>query len=183
MVKFSVLLFIASLSASGFSIPAKRTVSQVETDIASISGQVTTLDNAINSFPNTGGSLLAALAIHTDSTSLQSSLNQATSDINGTPPFSEADGQVIFTSVQSFEPKILDALKAIAGKRAAFDGLPLGGVSGLVKQDLANLRTATDAFADALIAKAPDDLKQQSTDIKNAVDVAFVSAQAAYASA
>jgi hypothetical protein len=39
----------------------KRTVAQVETDINDIGTAVTNLENAINAFPNSGGSLVAAL--------------------------------------------------------------------------------------------------------------------------
>jgi len=56
-----LLLSLATYSA-GLSPPfAKRTVAQVQADIADISSKVTALDNAITSFPSTGGSLITAL--------------------------------------------------------------------------------------------------------------------------
>lgn len=58
----SAFFLIAALVTGAISVPhAKRDVAQVESDIASISTQVTTLDNDINAFPATGGSLLNAL--------------------------------------------------------------------------------------------------------------------------
>lgn len=55
--------FIALLSAlaAAVAVPAKRDVATVEADIASISTQVNTLDAAIDAYPTTGGTLLAAL--------------------------------------------------------------------------------------------------------------------------
>ncbi|KAL0958505.1 hypothetical protein HGRIS_000647 [Hohenbuehelia grisea] len=183
MVQISVLFFAASLFASAFASPVKRTVAQVEADLADISSRVTTLDNNINAFPNSGGSLAAALGIHTAATNLATALDKGTTDVNATPAFSEADGKTILNTVQGFEPSILDALKAIVAKKPAFDALPLGGVSGLVKQDLGNLKTSTDNLGSALIAKSPADLVSQATTIKNNIDAGFVPAQAAYASA
>lgn len=54
-------IFIAGLVVSGIATPFKRTVAQVEADIASISSQTTTLDNNIKSFANPGGTLAQAL--------------------------------------------------------------------------------------------------------------------------
>jgi hypothetical protein len=77
----------------------KRTVAQVETDINNIGTAVTNLDNAINAFPSSGGSLAAALVrlihhspymglfltteqtIHNDAVALEGQLTNATSDV------------------------------------------------------------------------------------------------------
>lgn len=49
---------------------------------------------------------------------------------------SEADGSTILTSIQAFQPTIIDALNAIVAKQSALAALPIGGVTALVKQDL-----------------------------------------------
>ncbi|KAJ7727764.1 hydrophobic surface binding protein [Mycena metata] len=180
MVQFSRFLLSLSLLAVGLASPVKRTVAQVEADIASISAQVTTLDNNINAFPNTGGSLVAALAIHTDATSLETTLNQGTTDVKSTGTFDETDGNTILNSVEAFEPTILDALKGIAAKEPAFAALPIGGIPALILADLKTLRTDTAAFAQALIAAAPTDLKSEATTIANTIDAAFAAAIAVY---
>ncbi|KAJ7151222.1 hydrophobic surface binding protein [Mycena filopes] len=180
MVHFSRLLVSLSLLAVGFATSLKRTVAQVEADIASISTQVTTLDNDIKAFPNTGGSLAAALAIHSAATSLETSINQGTTDVKSTGAFSEADGTTILHSVEAFQPAILDALAQIAAKQPAFAALPIGGIPALILQDLQTLKTDTDAFANALIAAAPADLKSEATTILTNVDAGFASAIAAY---
>ncbi|KAF9259729.1 hypothetical protein L218DRAFT_812563, partial [Marasmius fiardii PR-910] len=158
-----------------------RTVAQVEADIATISSQINTLDTDINSFPNSGGSLIQALAIHTAATNLVSSINKGTTDVNATPAPSEADSQTILNSVQALVNPITSGLNAIVAKKPAFDALPLGGVSALVKQDLGNLATAATAFENGLIAKAPADLKSQAQSIANTINAALTKAQAAYA--
>ncbi|KAF5337821.1 hypothetical protein D9758_015710 [Tetrapyrgos nigripes] len=199
-------LALAALALVAASPVEKRTVAQVEADLRNIATQVTTLDNSINAFPNTGGSLVQALAIHTSSANLVPVVNSATTDVQvhfifnlllltdtetddyigffplqGTTGVTEADGQAILAIVNGFEPTIIDALNAIITKKPAFDALPLGGVSALVKQDLAQLSAATAALETALINEAPADLKAQATSIQTAVNAAFAKAQAAYA--
>ncbi|KAF8489926.1 hydrophobic surface binding protein [Gautieria morchelliformis] len=183
MVHFSalvVLIYSLAASASPFN---KRTVAQVEADIATINSQVTTLDSAINSFPDSGGSLTQALAIHTDSVNLVSAIAQGTTDVTSTGAFSDADATTILQSLEAIQPTIIDALNAIVAKKPAFQGLPIGGVTALVKQDIGDLDGNTTAFESALIAATPTDLQANATAIKTAIDAAFSNAVAAYASA
>lgn len=102
-------------------------------------------------------------------------------------------------SIQAVEPTILNVLTNIVKKKPAFDALPLGGISTIVLGDLKTLNTDTLAFADALISIAPvsissvaqtfsfspspffqEDLKDDSTTIKNELAAAFATAIAAY---
>ncbi|TFK33388.1 hydrophobic surface binding protein A-domain-containing protein [Crucibulum laeve] len=176
------LKFTFALLTSFIATGLASTVANVEADIATISSQVTALDNAINAFPATGGTLLQALTIHNDAAALSPSIQKGTTDVQGVPPpISETDGQTILKSVQGFEPTILDALKQIVAKKAALAALPVGGIVALVKQDLGFLSGNTTAFENALIASAPTDLKSQATAIKTAIDAAFATAIAAYA--
>ncbi|KAF8157220.1 hypothetical protein B0H34DRAFT_491758 [Crassisporium funariophilum] len=164
----STLTILATLAA----ISLAATVTDVENDIKNISSQTTTLDNAITAFPATGGSLLNALAIHSDAVSLGSAIDKGTTDVKVCaeylfsdliikyqqavpPPISEADGTTILNAVTAFEPTILDALNQIVVKKPAFQALPIGGIPALVKQDLINLSASTSAFEAALIAAAP----------------------------
>ncbi|KAF9491733.1 hydrophobic surface binding protein [Pleurotus eryngii] len=183
MVKFTFFALAAFLVGSAVSSPTKRTVAQVESDIASISTQVTTLDNAITAFPNSGGSLANALAIHTDATNLISTIGTTTSDVQSTGSFSEADGQTILNSFLATEPVIDHALTQIAAKRAALQALPIGGIPALVKQDLGQLNSATISLANALISSAPADLVAPSTSLRDRLAAAFAPAIAAYADA
>ncbi|KAJ7885604.1 hydrophobic surface binding protein [Mycena leptocephala] len=179
MVQLSRLIFSLSLLAASVATPLKRTVAQVESDIANISSQVTTLDN-IKAFPGSG--LAGALGIHSAAGSLESILNKATSDVKATGAVSEADATTILHSVEALEPTILDSLSQISTKRAAFVNIGISNrrPSALVKADLQTLKTDTDAFANALIAAAPADLKAEAMTILTNVDNGFNSAIAAY---
>ncbi|KAF4616657.1 hypothetical protein D9613_008347 [Agrocybe pediades] len=173
----SSLIVLASLVSAALS----ATIADVINDAHNISTQVTTLDNAINAFPNTGGSLVNALAIHTDAVNLGAAIDKGTADVISAPkPVSEADGTTILGIVQGFEPTILNALSGIVAKKPAFQALPIGGIPALVKQDLINLNASTSKFEAQLIASAPADLVASAKAIKASVDSAFATAIAAY---
>ena len=57
----SAFVFLLSAASLAVATPHKRTVAQVEADIATISSKVTSLDSLINAYPSTGGTLLGAL--------------------------------------------------------------------------------------------------------------------------
>ncbi|KAF5349121.1 hypothetical protein D9756_009496 [Leucocoprinus leucothites] len=171
------LVFLASALATAWG----ATVADVLADLNTVKSRVTTLDNAINGFPNSGGTLTQALAIHTDATNTQTAVDDTTADANTVPtPVSESDGQSILNSITSIEPVIENALSAIVTKKAAFDALPVGGIPALVAQDLSNLSASTSALENALISKAPADLVSQANAVKGRIDAAFATAIAAY---
>ncbi|KAJ7769452.1 hydrophobic surface binding protein [Mycena metata] len=182
MVQITRFLSVLSVAAVGLALSLKRDVAKVESDIATISTQVTTLDNAIEAYPTSGGTLVAALGIHTDATNLVTTLNGATTDATANGALDETDARTILNSVEALEPTILDALTDIVVKKPAFAALPIGGIPALILQDLKNLKTATVAFAGALISAAPADLTAEATQLQNNITAAFDPAIAAYSS-
>ncbi|KAF8585461.1 hypothetical protein K439DRAFT_1343284 [Ramaria rubella] len=181
MVPLTAFVVIAS-SLAALGVPHnKRTVAQVEADIATISTAVTNLNNAINAF--TSESLTDALAIHDQAGTLETAINTGTTDVQNTGAVDETDATSILNAVNAIQPTIIAALDAIITKKTLFEDLPLAGVAGLVKQDLGTLNTDTSAFEAALIAAAPTDLQANATAIKTAIDAAFSAAIAAYADA
>ncbi|KAF9254464.1 hypothetical protein L218DRAFT_951533 [Marasmius fiardii PR-910] len=138
--------------------PLKRTVAQVEADETSISNRINALDNASNAFSNT-------LAIHNLTISLVATIDQATTDVNHLRKTSEHTRQ----SKGSCQP-FRTGLNGLVTKKAAFQALPLGGVPGLIKQDLASLATATVAFENSIIAKAPADLRSFAVNSANMIN-------------
>ena len=95
----------------------------------------------------------------------------------------------------------MDALKVIVDKKPALEALPIGGIVGVIRQDLNFLYSNTTAFENALIAAAPvrscpvhctfyklipvfaiqDELKDQANAIKTKVNDGYATAIAAYA--
>ncbi|KZV98842.1 hydrophobic surface binding protein, partial [Exidia glandulosa HHB12029] len=157
-----------------------RTAAQIQADITTLTARVTTLDNDVSAFPNTGGSLVAALAIHTDSTNVDTALKQATTDTAANGALTEEEGQAILAQIQTLEPIIIHALDGVIAKKPAFAALPIGGIPALVKQDIALLNTDTKAFENALVSIAPADVVPAANAIIANLDAAFARATAAY---
>ncbi|KAF5324333.1 hypothetical protein D9619_011317 [Psilocybe cf. subviscida] len=161
------------------------TVSTVLTDIAKINTDVTSLDNQIKAFPLSGGSLVAALAIHTAAGGVDTDINTGTTDTNNiTPlPVSAADAASILSAVNTLKPVIISALTDIVTKKPGFVALPVGGLPALIKSDLTNLQAATLAFENALIAKtpaSPASLLVSATALTSSINAALATALAAY---
>ncbi|KAF9445147.1 hypothetical protein P691DRAFT_735440 [Macrolepiota fuliginosa MF-IS2] len=177
-MQFKSFLYLASVLA----VSLASTPQTVLSDLTALQSSITTLDNAINAFPNTGGSLVAALAIHTDAQNTETALGQTTTDAQALSPspVSVADGTSIINEVNVIRPIIEDALTAIVAKKPAFDALPLGGVSALVLQDLQALSADTQTLATALIAATPASLQSQANSLANEIESAFATAIAAY---
>ncbi|KAJ7209580.1 hydrophobic surface binding protein [Mycena pura] len=183
MVQFIRLLFSLSLVAASFATPMKRTVAQIEADIASISSQVTTLDNDLRGFPASG--LVGTLGIHTATTTLANTFNTSISHVQATPNLSEADGTTILNLVLAIEPILLDALSRFTANKASFvntEVLPIGGIVPLILQDLVNLNTVTNLWCPPMIEITPADLQASATAIHTAINNGFATAIAAYSS-
>ncbi|KAG6914968.1 hypothetical protein DXG01_014167 [Tephrocybe rancida] len=177
---FSSLFVLASLTISSWAV----TVAVVEADIANISTKLNALDTAITAYsPNVGvGTLTQALAIHTASTSLGTTIDSTTADVKTVPtPISDADAQAILSALSALEPTIDDSLTKIVARKAAFTALPLGGIPALVKQDLSNLNASTNALEAALIASAPASILTAANALKARINAAFATAIAAFA--
>ncbi|KAG6906215.1 hypothetical protein DXG01_015154 [Tephrocybe rancida] len=164
MVQIAPLLLFAGFIASSVSTPFKRTVAQVEADVAKISILATAFDNAIKSFASSGvGSLADAL---------------------NTGPLSEVDARNILAGIEGFGPTIVDALTNIIDKKAAFEGLEIASIPGLIFSDLTNLNTSSAAACfnfEAELIGAAAVLLPEARQTQSIVTDAFNRAIAAYA--
>ncbi|THH14455.1 hypothetical protein EW146_g5883 [Bondarzewia mesenterica] len=200
MVRISSAIVVFPFVLAALASPlSKRTAAQVEYDISNIDNQVNVLNTAIEAFPDSGGSLVDALAIHTGATYLETAINSATSDtqarylhdltlhssslidVQATNPFSDADGQTILSQLRALGSDIISALQHLVTKKSAFEASPISDIPTL-EQDLRTLESDTSAFEDAIIANTPADLLDQANSIKSDVDSALTKAVAAYAS-
>ncbi|KAJ7455497.1 hydrophobic surface binding protein [Mycena latifolia] len=173
-----LLLLSVSLVTTVFGNSLKRTVKQIESDIANISSLVTILCDDINGFPASG--LAGALSIHPDIENLITAFNTATSDIEATESISEADAQLILADVASILSFLENCTEQLITKRPNFAALPIGGLQALVLQDLESLKNAIDAFFRALNVSIPPDLAAQAGAIQTDSDSASAAAIAAF---
>ncbi|KAJ7119027.1 hydrophobic surface binding protein A-domain-containing protein [Mycena epipterygia] len=196
MVQLSRLLFAFSLLAASFTAPVKRTVAQIEADIAIMSIRVTTYANAISAITINSG-LVQALAIHTAAINLESAVNQGTTDIMATGPIDDADATTIFNLLIPVVLTLLSALQELISKEPiivvlyrSFIKAPLRyihfqaaifpGLTALFLADLETLETDISNFATALLDIVPADLKPEATEVLDEIISGFDAVIQAY---
>ncbi|KAJ7894850.1 hydrophobic surface binding protein [Mycena olivaceomarginata] len=158
----------------------KRDAATVEADLTVLTSQVTALDNAVQVFPLSGGTLAEAMTVHTNTVNVISTLNTAASDEKAVDTFSKTEGQAILVALEGFEPTILDFLQNIVVRKPAFEVLP--GVTAQILQDLNNYLTTGIAFGSTLFNKVPADLDAEVAQFQNNTVSAFEVAIDAYSS-
>ncbi|KAF5348796.1 hypothetical protein D9756_009787 [Leucocoprinus leucothites] len=157
------------------------TIPDILNDLAALKTTLVTLDNDINSFPDSGGSLAAALAINDDATAVRDAIDATTPDaVNVDLPVSVDDANTVLAAIQDLQTNIDSSLTGIVEKKPAFDALPVGGISALVAQDLSDINTSNLALEDALIAATPPEVLDAAEETRGEIDSAFATAIAAY---
>ncbi|KAF9254264.1 hypothetical protein L218DRAFT_1009887 [Marasmius fiardii PR-910] len=141
------------------------------------------LDNAINTFSPTGGTLTQALAVNALVQTLVATIDKGTLDANATPtPSDETDSQIILNSILALVDPITTALNDAVARKAVVQALPFTfGAPLLVRTALGSLASSATAFENALIAEAPADMKAQAQQLADQINAQIAAAQAAYA--
>ncbi|KUJ12066.1 uncharacterized protein LY89DRAFT_220767 [Mollisia scopiformis] len=160
----NVLLLVTAATALTL---GKRDVNTILSDISTIDSNVKALTTAANNY---NGGVLAAIPITSAESTLDKSINQGTSDAQATSQLSSADSKSILAAINNLTPDIAASLTAVENKKANFAA---DGLTSIVQNDLATLKSDTDAFADALIAIASADSKDQATAQKATIDSDF----------
>ncbi|KAJ7091843.1 hydrophobic surface binding protein [Mycena epipterygia] len=181
MVQVTRALAILSSAALSLAAVLKRDAATVEADLAVLTSQATALNNAVQAFPLTGGTLAEAIAIHTNTVNVISTLNTAASDEQAAGAFSEADGGAILSVLEGSEPIILDFLQSIVVKKPAFEEV-FPGVTVLILQDLEDYQSVGIAFVNTLFNNVPADLDARVAQFRNNTISAFAVAIDAYSS-
>jgi hypothetical protein len=84
---------------------------------------------------------------------VENAITKGTSDAQVTSQCSSEDTQTIIAAIDNLSPDVQNALVALVHKKSQFTS---AGLKSLV-QDLANLKSDTDDFANALITIASND--------------------------
>ncbi|KAF9254465.1 hypothetical protein L218DRAFT_1009647 [Marasmius fiardii PR-910] len=181
MARFFIFVLPLLAAFSTVAAPQKRTITDVQIDIAQITSQVATLITLVNTFPISGGGSAQVMPIHNLATTLVGTINKGTTDVNNLSTPSELDSQIIFNSLQNLATSIITGLAILSAKKVIVQALPPVIGTMLVQQDLSSLNTAAINFENACIAKAPADFRVQGQALVDSVNNAFHNAIAAFA--
>lgn len=96
----------------------KRTAAQIESDISTVSSDLTSFDKSINAFT---GTLIQALSLLSSYETLSSAVEATTSKVTSTGDLSSSDSATIYSAVESLTTQITDTLSdAVAKVRRIF---------------------------------------------------------------
>ena len=112
-MQFTTILSLALCALASAAPLQKRDATTVLFDIATISGNVSTLTGEINSYSD---SFTQSLALVNEVDSLSNSLKTATTDTSSSTAFSEADSESIANAISSLTPNIITLLSDLDAK-------------------------------------------------------------------
>ncbi|KAF5350640.1 hypothetical protein D9756_008486 [Leucocoprinus leucothites] len=151
--------------------PPAATVEDVLKDFQEMETQGTALRDAIRDFPETGGTLITALAIHNNTVELQNQIVPL--------PISLEDGTKVIDAIGHLKPLLDEAMRLMVEKKTAFEQLSIG-VPSIIKFDLTTLHDSVVALENALIAASPAELLETAQTIKAEIEAIFENAIVAY---
>ncbi|KAJ3983730.1 hydrophobic surface binding protein A-domain-containing protein [Lentinula detonsa] len=151
------------------SIPVKRTLAKIESDITRVDALISTWDNSVNAFK---GTLTQANAIHSAAIQLVAALNQATADTKATSPLTtDMDALVLLSQIENSSPTLVGGLTQIADKAQSF--AEIRGGTSVVEQDVRTLQSSTAALLSAIAAITPAEVVPQATQFAITLDDAY----------
>lgn len=150
-----------------------------------IESQLAVVNGTVSGFTHYLGDILDLLTIEADTVQLMCDIDSATSQVQSCGNFTQAETFTILVDAFDLLTPIQDTLTVIGDKKPQFDASILNSLSSsfLVKYDLQQLQTKTDALGAALAAAVPANLKSTVTITFSRIDGWYDSALAIYASA
>ena len=161
----------------------RRDSANIVAGLTTISEQLTTMNNTLNSFHGGLDSTLVALKIQGEAMDLDADIRTATSVITESAQLNDADSSTVAFAIVSLSSNIYDVLDNIILKKPVFDSaiLGIGSASFLVKSDLQYLKKDTDVLGAALTKKFVPGVAQVAPLVISVIDFHFDPALAVYA--
>ncbi|KDR68850.1 hypothetical protein GALMADRAFT_145886 [Galerina marginata CBS 339.88] len=155
-MKFTLTFtLLTSLVAVAFA-----SVADTVNNIENIKNQILALHKTVAALPDTGGSLLSAIPLHTGASNVLAATKKGIADFSGLPkPLSEADGNQILAAFQDVEPVVTDISNTIVAKRDTFRSVPLVGnlVNPVAQYHFITTRAFGAKLVDAFAAAGASD--------------------------
>lgn len=181
-MKFSIVATTLSVATCALAAAAPATYATVVADIAAITKQLSTLNSSVSAFTGGPSQTIAALTIQGQSSDLQNIIDKAAKDAKASPAFGDDGSNAVANAVLALEPKIFSVLDNLVAKKPAFDKPVIFGIvpSSLVLLDLKSLKSSTDKFGAATVAKLNSVFAGVAPVIIGQIDDAFNKAIATY---
>ncbi|KAF8128970.1 hydrophobic surface binding protein A-domain-containing protein [Boletus edulis] len=154
-IRLSFVTLIFAVAALG--MPVKRDAAKVGQDIENLDEQAQALDASVNAFPNMGGTLTQVYGIHQAAVNMDKYIKTTTNDVNASEGFSDDEGNSMLSLIkEGLAPDVKKGLDDLVAKKSALFAL---GADSITKADIDTLKEDSNAFKNAIVAKAPANLK------------------------
>ncbi|KAB8339208.1 hypothetical protein FH972_022142 [Carpinus fangiana] len=174
--------FAACTTVSAFAIEA-RDAATVVGDIRTLTTQLNTLQNQLKAFQGGAAGTGAALQIQGTEQTIENTLKKAAQDASNSPNFGNSGSADVANAIVGVERNIYSVLDLLIQKKSAFATAALGfSATGLVLQDLKNLKSQTDAFGANASAKLVPELAKLAPLLLSNIDYHYSVAIDAYSS-
>ncbi|KAK4506452.1 hypothetical protein PRZ48_000184 [Zasmidium cellare] len=158
----------------------KRDDASIDQAIGYISGNITKLNNTLNTFTKPKDAI-TALTIKSESDDLTKSVNNAATVANASAPLNDDQSFNVATAILNLEPNIFSVLDNIKAHKPQFDTAILGAsASPLVKSSLQDSKKAADGFGTAITPKLTSAYQNAAPVIIKQIDDKFDDAIAYY---
>ncbi|KAF8552299.1 hypothetical protein OG21DRAFT_1604796 [Imleria badia] len=174
-LSFVTLIF----AAVALGTPVKRDAAEVVEDIQKVDAQTKSLDELIQAFPNSGGTLPEVYAIHEAGVKVEGTLLTATNDASASSDFTDAQSNTNLAELRILASDVKETLANLVTKEPAVSKM---GAAPIAESDLQNLKAATDALYKALYPKMQPDTQSALKELFSDTDAEFSNAIKAYSS-
>ncbi|KAK4494517.1 hypothetical protein PRZ48_014815 [Zasmidium cellare] len=172
-------LTVLATSVAASIIP--RDAATILNDVKTIKTQLQKVHDDVQAFPGGPSSALQALAIKSDSDTLDKTLQQSAKDAAASSPLSDSDSATVATSVTGLQTLIYSTLDLLVSKEPGFKTAVFGGsADSIVHDTLVSLRVDTAAFAGNVTTKLTPQLQKLAPLISSDIDFHFVRAIQAF---
>ncbi|KAF2171398.1 hypothetical protein M409DRAFT_18513 [Zasmidium cellare ATCC 36951] len=160
----------------------KRDDASINQAIGYINGNITKVNNTLNTFTKPKDSI-TALIIKAESDDLTKSVNNAAAVANASAPLNDDQSFNVATAILNLQPNIYSLLDNLKAHKPQFDTAIFGfSASPLVKSTLQEAQTAADSFGDAVTPKLTATYQSAAPVIVQQIDDKFNDAIAYFSS-
>lgn len=181
MARFYVAFLAALTAVQGLRI--RRDSAPILNSLDTITSQLRTLGDLLESFNIAPNNTAAALQIQGETMTLQTDVDDGITATSGVQPLNEGDSVVVTEAVVGLQTDVYHVLDQLVAKKPVFDQaiLGVGSASALVRSDLLGLRNSTLELGSGIVSKMVEDLQRLGPLVTYDIDYHFAEALRVYA--
>ncbi|KAJ3553251.1 hypothetical protein NP233_g12689 [Leucocoprinus birnbaumii] len=155
-MQFNLSLFVIVIAFA--TVFAASSVTNLANTITVIDNKVGNLEELLQAFPNTGGTLEQAIALHNSVHDVLKAIDNTKTAVDVIDHVvSITDSEEIINRFRDLESVIQSALRALGDKKNSICSIGIGRVSAVIQLDIQQLLDAVVGVTESLLAKCAAD--------------------------